>query len=77
VPSAEKALFFRALSVHFRLRPDLIAAGIGTKSTADVAVYLSLLREGAAAATATGTIARDQRPATPATHEVSAALVAQ
>ncbi|KAI0290354.1 hypothetical protein BC826DRAFT_1187348 [Russula brevipes] len=69
--SAEKALFFRALSVHSRLRPDLLAASVGTKSTADVAVYLSLLREGAAAAT--GTIARDQRPAA---HEVSAALVA-
>jgi hypothetical protein len=72
--SAEKALFFRALSAHSRLRPDLIAASIGTKSTADVAVYLSLLREGAAAATATtGMIARDQRPAA---HEVSAALIA-
>ncbi|KAI9454810.1 hypothetical protein F5148DRAFT_984973 [Russula earlei] len=66
--SAEKALFFRALSVHSRFRPDLIAASIGTKSTADVAVYLSLLREGAARTA----IARDRHPAA---HEVSAALV--
>ena len=83
--SAEKALFFRALSVHSRLRPDLIAASIGTKSTADVAVYLSLLREGAARANDNNkasssrasrsvkiTIGRDQHPAA---HEVSAALV--
>jgi hypothetical protein len=84
--STEKALFFRALSVHSRLRPDLIAASIGTKSTADVAVYLSLLREGASRAndsnkasssrasrSARITIGREQHPAA---HEVSAALVA-
>ena len=80
--SAEKALFFRALSVHSRLRPDLIAASIGTKSTADVAVYLSLLREGAtrtnngdkaSSRSARITIGRDQYPAA---HEVSAELVA-
>jgi hypothetical protein len=46
----QNALSFRTLSAHSRLRPDLIAAGIATKSTADVAVYLSLLRDGAAAA---------------------------
>src|SRR5258708_9479179 len=44
--SAEKAPFFRALTVYSRLRPDLIAASIGTQSTADVAAYLSLLRYG-------------------------------
>jgi hypothetical protein len=80
--SAEKALFFRALTVHSRLRPDLIAASIGTKSTADVAVYLSLLREGAtrtndgdkaSSRSARITIGRDQHPAA---HEVSAELVA-
>jgi hypothetical protein len=81
--SAEKALFFRALTVYSRLRPDLIAASIGTKSTADVAVYLSLLREGATRVNndkagssrrygATITIRRDQHPAA---HEVSAELV--
>jgi hypothetical protein len=32
---------------HSRVRPDLTAANIGTKSAADVAVYLSLLNEGA------------------------------
>ena len=80
--SAEKALFFRALSVHSRLRPDLIASSIGTKSTADVAVYISLLREGATrtnegdnarSRSARITIGRDQHPAA---HEVSAELVA-
>ena len=82
--SAEKALFFRALSAHSRFRPDLIAASIGTKSTADVAMYLSLLREGTTRANnnnkagsssrggATITIGRDQLPAA---HEVSPALV--
>jgi hypothetical protein len=78
----EKALFFRALSVHSRLRPDLIAASIGTKSTVDVAIYLSLLRQGATRVnnykstsshgTATITIGRDQHPAA---HQVSAELV--
>jgi hypothetical protein len=80
---AEKALFFRALSVHSRLRPDLIAASIGTKSTADVAIYISLLRQGAtrvyndkkstSSHGATITIGRDQHPAA---HQVSAELVA-
>ncbi|KAI0262272.1 hypothetical protein BGY98DRAFT_1104190 [Russula aff. rugulosa BPL654] len=58
----EKALFFRALSAHSRLRPDLIAASIGTKSAVDVAIYISLLREGATRH--------------PAAHQVSAELVA-
>ena len=82
--SAEKALFFRALTVYSRLRPDLIAASIGTKSTADVAVYLSLLREGATRVNndkagssssrhgAAITIGRDQHQAA---HEVSTELV--
>jgi hypothetical protein len=77
----EKALFFHALSVHSRLRPDLIAASIGTKSTVDVATYLSLLRQGATRINnnkstsshgATITIGRDQHPAA---HQVSAELV--
>ena len=42
-----KGTFFHALTVHCCLRPDLIAASIGTKSTADVAIYFSLLRHGA------------------------------
>lgn len=74
---AEKALFFHALSVHSRLRPDLIAASIGTKSTVDVAIYLSLLRQGANKSTTrshgpTITIGRDQHPAA---HQVSGELV--
>ena len=81
----EKALFFRALSVHSRLRPDLIAASIGTKSTVDVAIYLCLLRQGATRVNngnnkstssyhgaATITIGRDQHPAA---HQVSAELI--
>ena len=73
----EKALFFHALSVHSRLRPDLIAASIGTKSTVDVAIYLSLLRQGANKSTTrshgpTITIGRDQHPAA---HQVSEELV--
>jgi hypothetical protein len=77
----EKALFFRALSAHSRLRPDLIAASIGTKSTVDVAIYISLLRQGATQASinkptskhdATITIGRDQHPAA---HQVSEELV--
>ena len=70
--ATESALFFRALSAHFRLRPDLIAASITTKSTADVAVYLSLLCDGVSSSGPTA-ITRDLHPAS---HEVSAALVA-
>ncbi|EMD40162.1 hypothetical protein CERSUDRAFT_71943 [Gelatoporia subvermispora B] len=43
--SAEKDIFFHALTVHSRLRPDLIADEIKTKSVADVCVYLDLLEE--------------------------------
>ncbi|EPQ52948.1 hypothetical protein GLOTRDRAFT_139932 [Gloeophyllum trabeum ATCC 11539] len=41
--SSEKDKFFRALSVHSRLRPDLISAEIGTKTISDVCIYLDLL----------------------------------
>jgi len=70
--ATESALFFRALSAHFRHRPDLIAASITTKFTADVAVYLSLLCDGDSSSGPTA-ITRDLHPAS---HEVSAALVA-
>ncbi|KAI0372283.1 hypothetical protein BV20DRAFT_991941 [Pilatotrama ljubarskyi] len=40
---AEKDAFFRALSVHSRLRPDLIAEEVKTKTVPDVCVYLALL----------------------------------
>jgi len=69
--AAEKALFFRALSTHSRFRPDLITASIGTKSTVDVAVYLSFLRDGASRTSPS--ITRDLHPAA---HEVSITLVA-
>ncbi|KAG8952104.1 dihydrolipoamide dehydrogenase precursor [Tulasnella sp. 424] len=39
----EKHTLFRALSRHSRLRPDLIAESIGTKSTVEVCVYLETL----------------------------------
>jgi hypothetical protein len=79
----EKALFFRALSVHSRLRPDLISASIGTKSIVDVIIYLSLLRLEATRANnnkstttrshgATIMIGRDQHSAA---HQVSTELV--
>lgn len=41
----EKDLFFHALSVHSRLRPDLIAATVPGKTILDVCIYLDLLFE--------------------------------
>ncbi|KAI0064937.1 hypothetical protein BV25DRAFT_1989669 [Artomyces pyxidatus] len=49
--SAEKSLFFHGLSIYSRFRPDMIAAHIGTKTVADVALYLELIRTTAAAST--------------------------
>lgn len=43
--STEKNLFFHALSVHSRARPDLIAHEIKTKTTTDVCIYLNLLED--------------------------------
>lgn len=45
--STEKNLFFHALSVHSRARPDLIAHEIKTKTTTDVCIYLNLLEDAA------------------------------
>lgn len=42
----EKDQFFHALSVHSRLRPDLIAEEIGTKTLADVCAYIDMLEDG-------------------------------
>lgn len=42
---SEKDAFFRALSVHSRLRPDLIAACVGTKNVLDVCIYIDALDE--------------------------------
>lgn len=39
----EKNAFFHALSVHSRLRPDLIAACIPNKTVADVCAYIDVL----------------------------------
>lgn len=43
--SQEKEQFFHGLSIHSRLRPDLIAADIPTKSVLDICAYLSLLED--------------------------------
>jgi hypothetical protein len=43
----EKDLFFHALARHSTLRPDLIAAEIGSKTVVDVCAYIALLRNGA------------------------------
>ena len=46
--SEEKDLFFHGLSIYSRLRPDLIAADIGTKSTVEVTAFIDMLEEAAA-----------------------------
>ena len=46
--SAEQHAFFRALAVHSRWRPDLIAAALPTKTAWQVDHYLAALEEGAA-----------------------------
>lgn len=43
--SEEKDIFFHGLTIHSRLRPDLIAAEIKTKTVVDVCVYLDMLEE--------------------------------
>ncbi|TFY79985.1 hypothetical protein EWM64_g4024 [Hericium alpestre] len=43
--ASEKAAFFYALSIYSRLRPDLIAAHIRSKTVVDVVVYLEYLRQ--------------------------------
>lgn len=45
---AEHNAFFRALSVHSRWRPDLIAACVPTRTEWEVWMYLEALEEGAA-----------------------------
>jgi hypothetical protein len=42
--SHEKDSFFHGLAVHSRLRPDLIAESIKTKTTLDVCLYLDILQ---------------------------------
>lgn len=43
--AAEKDALFRGLAIHSRLRPDLIAEEVKTKTVPDVCVYLALLEE--------------------------------
>ncbi|KAI0770015.1 hypothetical protein C8Q74DRAFT_866300 [Fomes fomentarius] len=45
--AAEKDAFFKALAVHSRLRPDLIAEEVKTKTIPDVCVYLAMLERAA------------------------------
>lgn len=44
--SAEKSAFFHALSIHSRLRPDLIAECVKTKNVVDICAYMDMLEEG-------------------------------
>ncbi|TCD60988.1 hypothetical protein EIP91_009178 [Steccherinum ochraceum] len=46
--ATEKDMFFRGLSVYSRLRPDLIAADIGTKNLMEVTHYIDTLEDAAA-----------------------------
>ncbi|OSC97196.1 hypothetical protein PYCCODRAFT_1481440 [Trametes coccinea BRFM310] len=43
--AAEKDAFFHALAVHSRLRPDLIAEEVKTKTIPDICVYIALLEQ--------------------------------
>lgn len=43
--SDEKGAFFRGLSVHSRLRPDLIASDIGTKNVVEVTTFIDMLED--------------------------------
>ncbi|KAF7798855.1 hypothetical protein EIP86_010082 [Pleurotus ostreatoroseus] len=43
--SSEKDSFFRALNVHSRLRPDLIAAAVRSKSATEVSAYIDALEK--------------------------------
>lgn len=45
--SAEKDLFFHALAIHSRLRPDLIAKEVRTKTIVDICLYILSLESGA------------------------------
>lgn len=45
--SVEKSAFFHALSVHSRLRPDLIAECVKTKNVVDICAYIDMLEDGA------------------------------
>ncbi|KIM77813.1 hypothetical protein PILCRDRAFT_11708 [Piloderma croceum F 1598] len=45
--SAEKSAFFHALSIHSRLRPDLIAECVKTKNAVDICAYIDMLEDGA------------------------------
>ncbi|KAJ7218048.1 hypothetical protein GGX14DRAFT_439411 [Mycena pura] len=48
--SREKDLFFHALVVHSRFRPDLIAASVKSKTIIDVCAYIDALDQAAVAA---------------------------
>ncbi|THH31689.1 hypothetical protein EUX98_g2521 [Antrodiella citrinella] len=52
--SAEKDVFFHGLSVYSRLRPDLIAADIGTKNVVEVTTFIDLLEDTITQVTLTG-----------------------
>ncbi|TFY83233.1 hypothetical protein EWM64_g765, partial [Hericium alpestre] len=70
--ASEKSAFFYALSAYSRLRPDLIAAHIRSKTVVDVVVYLEYLRQASKDTPVTHT----PRSKLPIAVEVSDALVA-
>ncbi|KAI0667637.1 hypothetical protein C8Q78DRAFT_1081943 [Trametes maxima] len=43
--ASEKDAFFRGLAIHSRLRPDLIAEEVKTKTVPDICVYLAMLEQ--------------------------------
>ncbi|KAI0309078.1 hypothetical protein OF83DRAFT_1089325, partial [Amylostereum chailletii] len=69
---SEKQLFFHGLAVYSRLRPDLIAAHVGTKTAVDVAIYIRLLQDGLK--TTAGSLLTS-RANMPQAHEASEDLV--
>ncbi|KAH8827983.1 hypothetical protein DL96DRAFT_1131250 [Flagelloscypha sp. PMI_526] len=68
----EKALFFHALSVHSRLRPDLVASCIPTKNVVEVCALIDLFDQ-EVAVQAEATIERD---ALPISYDISDAFLA-
>jgi hypothetical protein len=70
--ASEKNAFFHALSVHSRLRPDLISACIGTKNQAEVLEYMAILERGLQNHSEKDTI---QHKNSPLAHEVSDAWI--
>jgi hypothetical protein len=61
--AADKARFFRALAAHSRLRPDLIARAVGTKTALDVRTYIAALDAASSASASASSSAPSCAPA--------------